>query len=108
MLQTRRHHPYGSLNPIETLPVPYYTLTLDFVLYLPESQKGYNVILSVTDKFTKGITCIPGKSTWTAAEWADVFLERVEIINWGIPKAIISDRDRKFLSEFLAGFVHQA
>ena len=100
VLQTRRHRPYGSLNPIETPPVPYHTLTLDFVLALPESQEGYNAILSVTDKFTKGITNIPGKTTWTAAEWADAFLERVEITDWGIPKAIISDRDRKFLSEF--------
>ena len=70
------------------------------MLALPESQEGYNSILSVTDKFTKGITCIPGKVSWNAAQWAEVFLERVEIADWGVPKAIISDRDWKFLSEF--------
>ena len=41
----------------------------------------------------KGIMCISGKVTWTVALWVDVFLKRVEIADWGIPKVIISDRD---------------
>jgi hypothetical protein len=56
--------------------------------------------MSVTDKFSKRITLIPGRNTWTAAEWADALLERLYIADWGVPKAILSDRDRKFLSEF--------
>lgn len=31
-LQTRRHPLYGSLQLIQSLPVPFFTLTLDFVL----------------------------------------------------------------------------
>lgn len=34
-LQTRRHRPYEFLQPIESLPVPFFPLTLDFVLTLP-------------------------------------------------------------------------
>ena len=99
VLQTRRHQPYGSLSPIESPPVPFHTLTLDFILALPGSPEGFDTILSVTDKFTKRITCIPGKNTWSAERWAEALLDRLEVADWGIPKAMISDRDRKFLGE---------
>ena len=59
--------------------------------------------MSVICKFSKRITLIPGKSTWTAKEWAGVLLERLWIADWGLPKVILSDRDRKFLSQLWSG-----
>ena len=59
----------------------------------------WDVVLSVTDKFTKRVTYIPGKKTWLAAQWAVALVDRLQTADWGAPKAIISDRDRKFLSE---------
>ena len=35
--QTQCHSPYGSLQPIQSLSVPFHTITLDFVLALPKS-----------------------------------------------------------------------
>lgn len=99
LLQTRRHLPYGSLQPIESPPVPFHTLTLDFILALPETPEGFNTIMSVTDKFTKKVTFVPGKKNYSAANWALVLLARLDLVDWGIPKALISDRDRKFLSD---------
>lgn len=58
--------------------------------------------MSVTDKFTKRITLIPGRATYSAGEWAIRLLDRLDIADWGYPKVIISDRDRKFLSELWA------
>ncbi len=52
-LQTRRHTPYGSLQPIELPPVPFFTLILDFVLALPLTKEKYNAIMTVTCKFSK-------------------------------------------------------
>lgn len=98
ILQTRRHSPYGSLQPISSPPVPFHTLTVDFILALPVSN-GLDSIMSGTCKFTKAIQLVPGKSTWPAADWAKTLLERLDIVGWGIPKVIINDRDRKFLSE---------
>ena len=40
---------------------------------------------------------IPGKTTFTAEDWARRLLRRLRKIDWGVPKVIISDRDRKFL-----------
>ena len=97
-LQTRRHAPYGSMQPIITPPVPFHTLTIDFILALPPAG-GLDSVMSVTCKFSKCIQLIPGKSTFSASQWAKVLLERLQLVDWGIPQAIISDRDRKFLSE---------
>ena len=100
ILQTRRHAPYGSLNPISSPPVPFHTITIDFILALPLSEKDLDAAMSATDKFTKRVTFVAGKTTWSAKEWAVALLDRLDIADWGLPKVMISDRDRKFLSEF--------
>jgi len=56
--------------------------------------------MSVTCKFSKRVTLIPGKKTWSAKQWAEALLDRLYLADWGLPKVILSDRDRKFLSEF--------
>lgn len=68
VLQTRRHAPYGSLQPIKSSPVPFFILTLDFVLALPLSKGDYNTLISVTYKFSKRITLIEGADTWSAEQ----------------------------------------
>ncbi len=100
--QTPRHKPYGSLQPILTPARPFHTLTIDFILALPKSlplPDECDCALGVTDKFSKAITYIPGKSTWGAKEWAIKLLDRLADLNWGLPRALISDRDRKFVAE---------
>ena len=67
-LQTRRHAPYGSLQPIQSPLVPSFTLTLDFVLALPVSNEGYNALMLVTFKFSKRVTLIEGKDIFTAED----------------------------------------
>jgi hypothetical protein len=70
---------------------------MDFIMALPGHM---DTALSVTCKTSKRVTVIPGKSTWTALNWAEALLERLLIADWGIPESIISDRDPKFMSEF--------
>jgi hypothetical protein len=53
--------------------------------------------LTITCKASKRCTILPGKATYSAADWAATFLEGT--VDWGLPSAIISDRDRKFMSD---------
>ena len=96
--QTKRHAPYGSLTPILTPPIPHHTIAMDFILALPTTRSGYNTALTITCKFSKRVTILPGKVDNSAEEWAQIFLDGT--VDWGLPKAIISDRDRKFMSDF--------
>ena len=107
VFQTRRHLPYGSMEIIKSPPVPFHTLAMDFILGLPLSKAGEDCIMTVTCKFSKLVTLLAGKTTFSAMEWAYLLLQRLLLINWGIPKAIILDRDPKFLSDFWRGIFEQ-
>lgn len=80
-LQTRRHPLYGLLQPIESPPVFFFTLTLDFVLALLLNKEKFNAIMSLTCKFWKQVTLIPGANMWSAEDWAYAFFKRLDLID---------------------------
>ncbi|RMZ86659.1 hypothetical protein DV736_g6115, partial [Chaetothyriales sp. CBS 134916] len=96
--------PFGELQPIESPSVPFFCQTLDFIVSLPLSRNGYDAILTVTDKFTKFVTLIPGKTTWGAHDWAISYFDYV-FSKYGLPAKLISDRDPKFTSQFWTALV---
>lgn len=96
--QTPRHRPYGNLQTIITPPTPFYIITIDFILALPQTKDGFNTALSITDKFSKRITFVVGKNIWRANNWARGLLQQLDVTRWSLPKIILSDRDPKFLS----------
>jgi hypothetical protein len=59
--QTTRHAPYKQLIPIVPPALPFHTIAIDFIMALPELQK-MNTIMSITDKFTKRLTMVPGNN----------------------------------------------
>ena len=97
--QTQRHRSYRTLNPIP-LKAPFYTITIDFVLALPTVNSDKDCILTITYKYTKKMILIPGKTTYLAIDWANLVIVALLAYNQGIPSAIISDRDRKFILLF--------
>ena len=99
-LQTRWYAPYGSLQPIESPPVPFFTLTLDFILALQVSVDKFNALMSVTYKFSKRITLIEGINTWSAKQWAHAVLKYLDLIDWGLPSELITDHNPKFFNAF--------
>ena len=69
---------------------------LDFIEGLPNSHNK-TVILVVVDKFSKYGHFIPMAHPFTALQVAQLYLSQVYKLR-GLPKAIISDRDRVFTS----------
>ena len=59
---------------------------------------AHDASMTVTCKFSKRTTFIPGKTTYTAEDWGLLLLDALLTGDWGIPVVIISDRDRKCLS----------
>lgn len=56
--------------------------------------------MSVTYKFSKQITLVEVADTWLAEQLAHAFLKRLDLIDWGLPGELITDRYPKFLSKF--------
>ena len=94
-----RHSRQSKLVPMPTGERPFEEVAMDFVGELLESE-GFNAILIVTDRFTKVQHYIPAKTTWTAADIADVYINEFWRL-YGLPKHITSDRSPQFASKFL-------
>ena len=71
---------------------------MDFVEGLPKSE-GYSVILVVVDRFTKYAHFIPLKHPYTAQIIARVVLDNIVKLH-GLPKTVVTDRDKVFMSSF--------
>jgi len=67
---------------------------MDFMEGLPPSS-SFNVLRVVADKFSKFSHFVPLKHPFTAATVAKLFIDQVYHLR-GMPKVIISDRDRIF------------
>ena len=61
--QIHCHKFYNNLQSILNLLISFHILVIDFILALPVSEEGYNAMLTITDKFIKGVQLIPGKNT---------------------------------------------
>ena len=96
--QTRRHKFYDSLQSIFTSSIFFHTIDIDFVFALSKSHIDINNIMSVICKFSKRVTAISKKNIWNAFIWVEALLQRLNIADWSFLKIIISNRDRKFLT----------
>ena len=72
---------------------------MDFITSLLKSKKQNDSTFIVIDKLSKEAHFIPVKLTYKAVKIADMFLKEIFRLH-GIPKAIISDRDVKFIGNF--------
>ena len=98
------HAPYGEMQAQELPDKPWTDISMDFVTGLPTSRDpttnaAYDAILVVVDRFTKYAEYIPFRKNYTAVQLAHVIHDRI-IRHHGIPRTIISDRDKLFTSNF--------
>ena len=72
---------------------------MDLVGPFPVSSRGFDMVFTVVDRYSRLCCFIPIVSTPTAFDVAQLFFE-----NWickhGVPTKIISDSDSKFTSKF--------
>ena len=72
---------------------------MDFITRFPNTWTQHDPIMVVVDKLTKESHFIPVKSTYKADAIAKIFMKDIFRLH-GFPKAIISDRETKFTSNF--------
>jgi hypothetical protein len=63
--------------------------------------------MSITEKVNKKHGMMPEKTTWSAQDRAKALARKLLELNWEIPKAIISDRDAKYLCELWKGIFQE-
>jgi hypothetical protein len=96
--KSQRHHPIGELHPLPIPNAPWDTISVDFIVELPESS-GHDAIMVVVDSVTKRAHFVDTLTTITAARSARLFVQNV----WkhhGLPHKDVSDRGPQFVAEF--------
>jgi hypothetical protein len=94
----QRQLPTGHLEPHLTPETRWHTVSVDFIVELPESD-GYDAVMVVVDFLTKRSHFLPVNTTITAVGSARQFRDNV----WkhhGLPTHVISDRGPQFTTEF--------
>ena len=87
---------------MQPLPVPEWkweVISMDFIIGLLMTCRQHDSIMVVVDKLTKATHFIPVKSTHKIDDIAKIFTKEIFKLH-GLPKAIVSDQDVKFTSNF--------
>ena len=93
-----RHKPVGPLQPLPVPETPWSSVSMDFIMDLPQSS-NFNAILVVVDRFSKMSHFLPTTTKVTAEETADIYFQQVFRLH-GFPNDIVSDRGTQFTSKF--------
>jgi transposase InsO family protein len=84
------------------LPIPSWKwddISMEFIVGLPLTSRNHDSIWVVVDRLTKIAHFIAVNSTYSAKDYAEIYLDRVVRLH-GIPKTIISDRGPQFIAHF--------
>ncbi|HLO99762.1 MAG TPA: reverse transcriptase domain-containing protein [Fimbriimonas sp.] len=97
-IKPARHMPFGYLKPLRIPVRRWSSVSLDYIVGLPESN-GFNALLVIVDRLSKIAHFIPCRNESNSADLARLFFNTI-FRHHGLPDTIISDRGTTFTSEF--------
>jgi hypothetical protein len=97
--KTPKRRPIGHLQPLAIPEDRWNTISVDFVVELPDAH-GYDAVMVTVDSTGKRGHFIPTTTTVTACGAAQLFLRNVWKLH-GLPSKVVSDRGPQFVAEFL-------
>jgi hypothetical protein len=91
-----------TAGPLQSLPIPTWKwedISMDFIVGLPKTTKGFNSVWVIIDRLTKITHFLPVKVKYTVATYAELNIAPILSLH-GIPKTIVSDHGPQFVSKF--------
>ena len=76
---------------------------MDFVMGLPKTRKGNDVIWVIVDRLTKSAHFLSMKESYGAEQLAQLYVDEI-VTKHGVPISIVSDRDARYTSRFWRTF----
>jgi hypothetical protein len=91
-----------TVGPLQSLPIPTWKcedISMDFIVGLPRTAKGFDSIWVIIDRLTKIAHFLPVKVKYPVIAYAELYIARILSLH-GVPKKIVSDRGPQFVSKF--------
>jgi hypothetical protein len=82
------------VGPLHSLPIPTWKwedISMDFIVGLPRTAKGYDSIWVIIDRLTKIAHFLPVKVKYPVISYAELYIARILSLH-GVLKTIVSDR----------------
>jgi len=89
---------HGLYTPWTLSCAPWEDISINFILGIPRTQKGFFSIFVVVDKFSKMAHFISCYKVDDVNNISKIFFR--EVVRLHEPKTIVLDRDPKFVSHF--------
>jgi len=89
-----------SARELQPLPIAAWKwddLSMDFIVGLPKTAKGFDSIWVIVDRLTKTAHFLPLKTSYHTSTYAKIYFDRILSLH-GVPKTIVSDRGTQFVS----------
>jgi hypothetical protein len=89
-------------GPLQSLPIPNWKwedISMDFIVGLPRTAKGFNSIWVIIDRLTKKTHFLPVKVKYPVVAYTELYIARILGLH-GVLKTIVSDRGPQFVSKF--------
>jgi hypothetical protein len=91
-----------TVGPLQSLPIPTWKwedISMDFIMGLPRTAKGYDSIWVIVDRLTKIAHFLPLKIDHPVTVYAQLYIARILSLH-GVPKTIVSDHGPQFVAKF--------
>ena len=91
--------PSGKLQPLEIPQWKWDNISMDFLIGLPMTPKGFDSIWVVVDILTKSACFIPINIRFSLEKLTSLYISEIVRLH-GVPSSIVFDRDPRFTSRF--------
>ena len=91
--------PVGLLLSWSVLGWKWEEISMDFIVGLPPTQKGFDSIWVIVDRLTKSAHFIPVSTHYQPHEYVALYITHIVCLH-GIPRTIVLDRGSQFTAWF--------
>ena len=107
--KSRRHMPYGELQPLPIPSSPWRDYSMDFIVGLPpcksEAANTCDACLVIVDRFSKLVKYISTTTSVDSPMLVELIMNNI-VLNHGVPDSIVSDRGTVFTSEYWSSIMY--
>ena len=96
-VKAEHHSPAGLLQPLSIPEWKWEYITMDFVVWLPQSFSNNDAIWVIVDWLTKSAHFLPIKIMYSLNKFSTLYIKEIIRLH-GTPVSIVSDRDTHFVS----------